>query len=55
MFLVILMKKNNYEIGDYVEILTQDEKFIGNILPSTNKEIYVLKLDSGYNIGIKKK
>ncbi|MEK6932453.1 MAG: Glu-tRNA(Gln) amidotransferase subunit GatD [Nanoarchaeota archaeon] len=48
------MKKNICEVGDYVEISTQDENFKGCLIPSTNKDIYVLKLDSGYNIGINK-
>ena len=53
-FLLWLMKKNICEAGDYVEISTKDEKFKGCLIPSTNKDIYVLKLDSGYNIGINK-
>ena len=48
------MKKNICEVGDYAEISTKDEKFEGFLIPSTNKDIYVLKLDSGYNIGINK-
>lgn len=48
------MRKNICEIGDYVEILTQDKNFKGCLIPSTNKDVYVLKLDSGYNIGINK-
>ena len=48
------MGKNICEIGDYVEIFTQDEKFKGCLIPSVNKDVYVIKLDSGYNIGINK-
>src|SRR3989344_7276891 len=53
-FLLWLMKKNICEAGDYVEISTKDEEFKGCLIPSTNKDVYILKLDSGYNIGINK-
>jgi len=48
------MEKSNYDFGDYVEILTDEKKFLGTLIPSVNKDVYVLKLDSGYNIGINK-
>ena len=48
------MGKNICEIGDYVEIFTQDKNFKGCLIPSVNKDVYVVKLDSGYNIGINK-
>ncbi len=48
------MKKENYKIGDYVEIFSEKENLKGTILPSTNKEILTLKLNSGYNLGIEK-
>jgi len=48
------MGKNICEVGDYVEISTHDEIFKGCLIPSVNKDVYVLKLDSGYNIGINK-
>jgi glutamyl-tRNA(Gln) amidotransferase subunit D len=41
--------------GDFVEIKTKDEIFEGILMPRPDlldKEITVLKLDSGYNIGI---
>ena len=40
--------------GDYVKIMTLDEEFEGTLLPEEN-DFVVLKLDSGYNIGISKK
>ncbi len=48
------MEKNICEIGDYIEISTKDETFKGCLIPSVNKDVYVIKLDSGYNIGINK-
>jgi len=48
------MKKNNYKDGDYLEIFTSEDNFKGHLIPSTDKNIYVIKLDSGYNMGIKK-
>ncbi len=40
--------------GDKVKIKTNSEEFEGIFLPSLNKDIVVLKLKSGYNIGIEK-
>src|SRR3989344_2394191 len=48
------MKKRIGNFGDFVEIFTDKEKFSGNLLPSANDNIVTLKLDSGYNLGIKK-
>jgi len=48
------MKKINENFGDIVEIFIQEKKFTGTLIPSVNKNIVVLKLDSGYNLGIKK-
>ena len=40
--------------GETTEILTKDnQKFKGIILPSPDKNTIILKLESGYNIGIK--
>src|SRR3989344_2578192 len=49
------LKKNKLEEGQYVKILRGNEEFKGNIIPgeSKEKEIIRLKLDSGYNVGIK--
>lgn len=45
------------EPGDYVEIQTNEDKFVGTLLPRPDlldKNYINLKLESGYNIGIKK-
>ncbi len=45
------------ENGDYVKVTTQDEEFEGILIPRPaifDKNIIILKLDSGYNIGIDK-
>lgn len=45
----------DYKTGDLVSVKTKDgEKFQGKIMPSVDKNIFVLKLKSGYNIGIDK-
>jgi len=44
-----------YKIGDLLEITTKDQsKHTGKYLPSTDSKVLVLKLDSGYNIGLNK-
>ena len=48
------MKKISENFGDKVEISTNEKNFSGILIPSVNKNIVVLKLDSGYNLGIKK-
>ncbi len=40
--------------GDYVKVILDVGEEKGVILESYDSEIYLLKLDSGYNIGIKK-
>ena len=41
--------------GDYLEIRTKDNEILyGILMPSSDKTIISLKLDSGYNIGIKR-
>ena len=40
--------------GDRVAVRTEKETIEGILIPSPAKEIVVLKLDSGYNIGIKR-
>jgi glutamyl-tRNA(Gln) amidotransferase subunit D len=42
-----------FNIGDKVEVETKDGKFSGLVMPSLDKEILTLKLDNGYNIGLK--
>src|SRR3989344_2406569 len=41
--------------AENVEVKTEKQTFKGILLPSKNKEIVSLKLDSGYNIGIDRK
>ncbi len=48
------MKKSNIKEGDTVEISSSDEKIKGTLLPSSDPKTLILKLSSGYNIGIKK-
>jgi len=42
--------------GDYVEVVTSDEKLNGILLqsPELEKDVVIIKLSSGYNIGIDK-
>ncbi|MFO8016754.1 MAG: Glu-tRNA(Gln) amidotransferase subunit GatD [Candidatus Woesearchaeota archaeon] len=42
------------EAGDKVRITTKDEKIEGTMMPSENADVIMVKLDSGYNIGIDK-
>ena len=48
------MKKFSGNAGDFIEIFTDEEKFSGTLIPSVNKDMITLKLDSGYNTSIKK-
>lgn len=48
------MKKFPGNPGDFVEISADDEKLSGTLMPSVNPDIVTLKLDSGYNLGVKK-
>ena len=43
------------DLGDRVLIYTKEQSFEGVVMPSSTKQTLVLKLDSGYNIGISKK
>ena len=40
--------------GDIVKIKTDNESFEGTVIPSFDSEIMLLKLKSGYNVGIKR-
>jgi glutamyl-tRNA(Gln) amidotransferase subunit D len=42
-------------IGDYIEVKTDSEVFKGILMPDSLSGNLILKLDSGYNIGIDKK
>ena len=51
------MKKLTAKSGDYVEVFLIKKSYKGFLLesPETDKGIIILKLDSGYNIGLNKK
>ena len=49
------MKKRKFQAGDTVEVITLSQNHKGILMPQQQKEITVLKLKSGYNIGIDKK
>ena len=40
--------------GDIVKILTSDSEYSGTVIPSPDEKIVLLKLSSGYNVGIEK-
>ncbi|MCG2718502.1 MAG: Glu-tRNA(Gln) amidotransferase GatDE subunit D, partial [Nanoarchaeota archaeon] len=46
------MKKSNYQPGDSVEISTLSEDYEGIIMPQQDKNTIILKLKTGYNVGI---
>lgn len=48
------MKDKEFKKGDLVEIKTNKYTWIGQLLESHDSEIILLKLNSGYNIGIRK-
>ncbi|MDP6642056.1 MAG: Glu-tRNA(Gln) amidotransferase GatDE subunit D, partial [Candidatus Nanoarchaeia archaeon] len=43
------------KIGDFIKIKTSTLEYEGCLMPSLTKDILVLKLKNGYNIGIEKK
>ncbi len=45
----------NINIGDYIEVVSHGETFKGNLMPraEAGKGIIVIKLSTGYNIGLK--
>ena len=46
-------EKHNFGAGDYVSIKIDKEELKGTILQSYEKNVVLIKLDSGYNIGIR--
>ncbi len=38
--------------GDYVEVISEKEPLKGILMPSSLDDVFILKLDSGYNLGI---
>jgi len=47
-----LKEKFSVKELDEVKVFTENEEFIGTILPSTGKKALTIKMKSGYNIGI---
>ena len=45
---------SNYEIGDIVNIKTEDTEYTGTLLPSINENTITIKMKNGYNVGISK-
>ncbi|MFW6282820.1 MAG: Glu-tRNA(Gln) amidotransferase subunit GatD [Minisyncoccales bacterium] len=49
------MTKNEFKAGDKIRLILSKKEYEGILIESYEKGIYLLKLDSGYNIGINKK
>jgi len=47
------MKEKTLSPGDYVRLTTKEREWTGWILESYDPEVILLKLESGYNIGVK--
>jgi glutamyl-tRNA(Gln) amidotransferase subunit D len=50
------LKKKNIELGDRIKVLSGDNIFYGLLMPrpySGDSDILVIKLDNGYNMGVK--
>ena len=50
-----LLKKSGIEVGDRIEVIRNGKKYEGTLMPriSGNEDIIIIKLDNGYNVGIK--
>mgnify|MGYP000240268190 CR=1 FL=1 len=51
-----ILKKNKLKIGDKVRIILDNKEIKGIIMPrpeSGDEDCLIIKLDDGYNIGIK--
>jgi glutamyl-tRNA(Gln) amidotransferase subunit D len=48
-----MLKIKELSIGDKVKLQTKEREWQGNVLESYDSEIVLLKLESGYNIGIR--
>ena len=49
--------KNNigdYNVGDLISLKTKNTQYTGTVMPSLDKDILVIKMKNGYNIGISK-
>ncbi len=49
------MEEKSLTVGDLVELRTSNKTWNGTVLESYDSEVILLKLESGYNIGIKEK
>jgi len=49
-----MAKEISFKEGDIVQIKTDKDEFEGTIIPSFEEEVVLLKLKSGYNIGIER-
>ncbi|MBC8435029.1 Glu-tRNA(Gln) amidotransferase subunit GatD [archaeon] len=47
------MKEKTLNVGDKVILKTRDKDWTGNVLESHDSEVILLKLESGYNIGLR--
>ncbi len=47
------MKVKEFDVGDFVEFNTKERSWTGFVLESYDSEIILLKLNTGYNIGIR--
>lgn len=43
------------ETGDKIKVILEEGEYTGILMPSFQKEVLIIKLDNGYNIGIEKK
>ena len=51
-----ILRKNKIKIGDKVEVLVNNRKIQGILMPkpeTSDPNCIILKLDDGYNIGVK--
>ena len=48
------MKKANFSYGDKIRLTSKKGEFLGILIPSEDKNILVIKLENGYNIGLNK-
>ena len=45
---------DDYNIGDLVDVKTENTSYTGTVMPSLDENIIVIKMKNGYNIGISK-
>lgn len=51
----LLMPKQPQQACDFVSVQTKEKTFEGLLMPGSNTDVVILKLASGYNVGIEKK